>query len=90
IGATTFNPFFAIVSALLSRSLVCELKPLAPEDIRAIMERALADRERGLGGMTIRAEEEALAHLAKVCDGDARRALNALEVAALKIGRASA
>jgi len=83
IGATTFNPFFAIVSALLSRSLVCELKPLSTADVRTLLERALADRERGLGKLTIRSDEPALEHLAKVCDGDARRALNALEVAAL-------
>ena len=83
IGATTFNPFFAIVPALVSRSLVCELKPLAAEDVGTLLRRALADRERGLGAMPIRADEAALAHLAKVCDGDARRALNALEVAAL-------
>ena len=83
IGATTFNPFFAIVPALVSRSLVCELKPLSVEDIRILLERALSDRERGLGGMPLQAEPGALEHLASVCDGDARRALNALEVAAL-------
>ena len=83
IGATTFNPFFAIVPALVSRSLVCEFKPLTPDDIRTVLQRALADRERGLGAMRIEAEGEALAHLAAACDGDARRALNALEVAAL-------
>ena len=83
IGATTFNPFFALVPALLSRSLVCELKPLSKADIRMLLDRALNDAERGLGQMPIRAEEKALGHLADVCDGDARRALNALEVAAL-------
>ena len=83
IGATTFNPFFAIVQALVSRSLVCELKPLLAAHIRTLLERALQDPERGLGQMAIRADAEALDHLAKVCDGDARRALNALEVAAL-------
>ncbi len=83
IGATTFNPFFAIVPALLSRSLVCELKALAATQIRLLLERALRDAERGLGAMAIRAEDAALDHLATVCDGDARRALNALEVAAL-------
>ena len=83
IGATTFNPFFAIVPALLSRSLVCELKPLAAAQIRVLLERALGDAERGLGALPIRAEDAALDHLATVCDGDARRALNALEVAAL-------
>ena len=83
IGATTFNPFFAIVPALVSRSLVCEFKPLAETHIRAILARALNDAERGLGAVPIDADEPALAHIAKVCDGDARRALNALEVAAL-------
>ena len=82
IGATTFNPFFALVPALLSRSLVCELKPLSPEEVSAILQRALKDQERGLGTMPIRADSDALAHLAKACDGDARRALNALEIAA--------
>ena len=83
IGATTFNPFFAIVPALLSRSLVCELKPLAKEQIRTLLERAISDATRGLGQLTVHADAEALDHLAKVCEGDARRALNALEVAAL-------
>ena len=83
IGATTMNPFFAIAPALLSRSLVCEFKPLSKADIRALLERALRDSERGLGQLTIQASDESLEHLAEVCDGDARRALNALEVAAL-------
>ncbi len=83
IGATAFNPFFALVPALLSRSLVCELKPLSRADIRILLHRALHDAERGLGGLPIKAEDDALAHLAEVCDGDARRALNTLEVAAL-------
>jgi len=83
IGATTFNPFFALVPALLSRSLVCEFKPLKEEDIRQLLERALADTERGLGKHSVRADADALLHLAKVCDGDARRALNALEIAVL-------
>ena len=83
IGATTFNPFFALVPALVSRSLVCELKPHTAEDVRILLRRALEDGERGLGGMPVRADEDALAHLAAVCEGDARRALNALELAAL-------
>ena len=89
VGATTMNPFFTIVPALLSRSLVCEFTPLAKADIRALLERALRDQGRGLGAMTIRAEAAALAHLADVCDGDARRALNALEVAALTTPKAA-
>ena len=89
IGATTFNPFFALVPALVSRSLVCELKPLSAEDIASVLRRALSDAERGLGRLPIKAEEAALAHLAAVCDGDARRALNALEVAALTTPKGS-
>ncbi len=83
IGATTFNPFFALAPALLSRSIVCEFKPLAEADILVLLKRALADPERGLGALQACADEAALRHLATVSDGDARRALNALEVAAL-------
>ena len=80
--ATTFNPFFAILPALVSRSLVCEFKPLGQAEVLTILQRALADQDRGLGPMPIAADPEALEHLAEVSDGDARRALNALEVAA--------
>ena len=83
IGATTFNPFFALLPALISRSLVCEFKPLRVEEVLVILKRALEDPERGLGRLPIKADDEALGHLAKVSDGDARRALNALELAAL-------
>ena len=83
IGATTFNPFFALLPALVSRSLVCEFKPLTQEALLTILRRALAETQRGLGALPLVAEPEALAHLASVSDGDARRALNALEVAAL-------
>ena len=83
IGATTFNPFFAILPALVSRSLVCELKPHPVDDILTILGRALTDTERGVGELPVRADEEALRHLAEVSEGDARRALNALELAAL-------
>ncbi|HEX9779660.1 MAG TPA: replication-associated recombination protein A [bacterium] len=83
IGATTANPFFTIASALLSRSLVCEFKPLSAEDVMTLLTRALADRERGLGARAVDAHDDALRHLADVCDGDARRALQALEVAVL-------
>jgi putative ATPase len=82
IGATTHNPFFFINSPLTSRSLVFELQPLSVESIHALLRRALVD-ERGLAGWRVEADEEALGHLAKVCEGDARRALGALEVAAL-------
>jgi len=83
IGATTFNPFFAILPALVSRSVVCELKPLTADDVLTILKRALADRDRGLGTLSIDADKDALEHLAKVSEGDARRGLSALEVAAL-------
>lgn len=83
IGATTHNPFFFVNSPLVSRSQVFELRPLAEEDLYALLQRALADQERGLGYLKVRADEVALRHLAKLSDGDARKALNALEIAAL-------
>jgi len=82
IGATTHNPMFFINSPLTSRSLVFQLNPLSEEAIRELLLRAVAD-ERGLGPMNIRLADEAADHLARVCEGDARRALNALEIAAL-------
>jgi len=83
IGATTMNPFFSLVSPLLSRSLVFELKPLAKEDILILLNRAVADKERGLGFLNIAADPAALDFLADICDGDARKALNALEIGCL-------
>ncbi len=83
IGATTHNPFHSINSPLLSRSQIFQFKPLDPEQIRAILLRALKDEERGLGGRAVAADDEALDHLAVTSDGDARRALNALEVGVL-------
>lgn len=83
IGTTTHNPFFSIVSPLLSRSLVFEFKPLEEKDIIKILERAIRDKERGLGKLKLKCEENALRHLAKLSDGDARRALNALELGAI-------
>ncbi|MBI4432879.1 MAG: replication-associated recombination protein A [Candidatus Omnitrophica bacterium] len=83
IGATTHNPFFSIVAPLLSRSLVFELKSLTSEEIQSILRRALQDKTRGLGNIPVRMEEAALEFLAKIADGDARRALNALELGAL-------
>src|SRR5271163_4998359 len=74
IGATTHNPFFFVNSPLVSRSQIFELQ---------LLRRSLADAERGLGHLQIQADEEALRHLAKVADGDARKALNSLEIAAL-------
>lgn len=83
IGATTHNPFFFVNSPLVSRSQVFELQPLTEDDLLQLLRRALADEERGLGHLKIRAEDDALAHLARTSDGDARKALNSLEIAAL-------
>jgi putative ATPase len=83
IGATTHNPFFFVNSPLVSRSQIFELRPLSEEDLLDLMRRALADPERGLGQQKIEAEDRALQHLAKISDGDARKALNSLEIAAL-------
>lgn len=83
IGATVHNPFFSIVSPLISRSQVFELRPLTAEEIKKILENALMDKERGLGKLRLNMDKKALEHIAKVCDGDARKALNALEVGAL-------
>jgi putative ATPase len=83
IGATTHNPFFFVNSPLVSRSQIFELKPLTENEIFQLLQRALTDAERGLGYMKIQADETALRHLAKLSDGDARKALNSLEIAAL-------
>ena len=83
IGATTHNPFFFVNSPLVSRSQIFELQPLSEQELLDLLRRALADPERGLGHCKIQAAEEALRHLAKVADGDARKALNSLEIAAL-------
>src|SRR5437867_6364174 len=83
IGATTHNPFFFVNSPLVSRSQIFELRPLSEEELFQVLRRALADPERGLGLLKVQAEEEALRHLAKVADGDARKALNSIEIAAL-------
>lgn len=81
IGATTENPYFEVNPPLISRSLICTLNPLSVEDILIILERALKDKERGLGQAHIEIEQRALEHLARMAGGDARRALNALELA---------
>ncbi len=81
IGATTHNPFFYINSPLVSRSQVFQLEPLAPESLLALQKRALADETRGFGQERIEIAADALMHLAITADGDARRCLNALEIA---------
>jgi putative ATPase len=83
IGATTHNPFFFVNSPLVSRSQIFELRPLTEKELYSLLQRALADEERGLGYLKISVEENALHHLAKISDGDARKALNSLEIAAL-------
>lgn len=82
VGATTENPSFEIISPLLSRSQVFVLQPLSPEHIKVILRHALADRERGLGARNLKLSPDAEEFIAHYCDGDARRALNLLELAA--------
>lgn len=82
IGATTHNPFFFINSPLNSRSQIFQLEPLSEAAVLQLLHRALSD-ERGLPPLDVQADPNALEHLARVCEGDARRALNALEIAAL-------
>jgi putative ATPase len=83
IGATTQNPFFSIVSPLVSRSQIFQFEPLTSDDVKTLLRRALTDKERGLGNYPVEATDEALDFLAEVSDGDARRALSALEVGIL-------
>jgi putative ATPase len=83
VGATTSNPFFAVNSALVSRSQIFEFQPLSPSEIKALLRRALADKSRGLGNYDVRLHEDALDFLAETSDGDARRALAALEIGVL-------
>lgn len=83
IGATTYNPFFYVNSALVSRSQVFQLEPLKVEQLEQLIDRALADKERGLGNHKVQIDPDARRHLAKLADGDARKCLNALEVGVL-------
>jgi len=83
IGATVHNPYFSLTSALLSRSIVCELKALQIADLLSIINNALKDKDRGLGSFKIKADKKALNFLAKSCEGDARRVLAALELGVL-------
>ncbi len=87
IGATTANPFFSLVSPLISRSQVFEFREIEPSDIRSLLDRAVSDAERGLGEHGVRATDEALDFLAEICDGDARRALTALEIGVLSVAQ---
>jgi putative ATPase len=83
IGATTYNPFFYVNSALVSRSQVFQLEPLRVEQLELLVTRALKDKERGLGNYRVKMDEDARLHLAKLSDGDARKCLNALEIGVL-------
>ena len=80
IGATTQNPFFAVNTPLLSRSQIFTLEPLSREHTKTVITRALADSERGLGKTPVTITDDALSFLAEICDGDARRALMAIEI----------
>jgi len=81
IGATTENPYFEVIGALVSRSRVFQLRPLADPDVHLLLERAIHDPERGYGNRQINMDEDALEHIIHVAGGDARNALNALELA---------
>jgi putative ATPase len=81
IGATTENPYFEVIGALVSRSRVFQLRPLSDEDVRQVLENTLKDPERGYGKRNISIDESAMEHLIRVAGGDARNALNALELA---------
>jgi putative ATPase len=83
IGATTYNPFFYVNSALVSRSQVFQLESLGVEELEILIDRALAEKERGLGNYPVKMDPDAKRHLAKLSDGDARKCLNALEIGVL-------
>jgi len=87
IGATTENPFFYVNSALVSRSQIFELKPLSTDNLKTLIRKTIEDKERGLGNSKIRIDQEAIEHLAKLSDGDARRALSALELGVLSTAK---
>ncbi len=85
IGATTENPYFEVNSPLISRSRIFRFEQLGEEDLKTIMLRAVEDKERGLGNWKIAVTDDAMAHLLNIANGDARVALNALEIAALTV-----
>ena len=89
IGATTENPYFEVNGALISRSVVFELKPLTAEDIKVLLERAVTDKEMGMGGYNAVLEPDAADFLADLSDGDARHALNAIELGVMTTERSS-
>src|SRR4030043_282772 len=83
IAATVENPFFYVNSTLLSRSQVFQFKPLSKEELLVVIKKAIVDKEGGLGNLKIAADEDAMQHIAEMSDGEARKALSALEIAAL-------
>jgi putative ATPase len=85
VGATTENPFFAVNSPLVSRSQIFQFAPISEEDIRALIDRAIKDAERGFGKFNVQVDKEAIDFWATTSDGDARRALMALEIAVLSL-----
>jgi putative ATPase len=87
VGATTQNPFFALTSALVSRSRIFQFEPLSNDELKILLRRAVADPERGLGRYDVHLHDEALDFLAETSDGDARRALSALEIGVLSSDR---
>lgn len=89
IGATTENPYFEVNGALISRSRIFELKALTREDIKELLHRAVTDRERGMGSYNVKADEDALDFLADMANGDARAALNAIELGVMTTERAA-
>ncbi len=88
IGATTENPYFEVNSALISRSVIFELKPLSVDDIRNLIKRAVTDKEKGLGAYNAEIDEEAVDFIADMSNGDARSALNAVELAVMTTDKA--
>jgi putative ATPase len=90
IGATTENPFFAVNNALVSRSQIFQFEPLSESDIAWLVRKAIEDEDRGYGKMDISIEDSAIEHWATICDGDARRALSALEIAVLSEQKSAA
>lgn len=89
IGATTANPFFSLVAPLISRSQIFEFKELNHDDLRALLKRSLNDSERGLGHLRLQVDDDAVDLIVQLSDGDARRALTALEIAALSVAEGS-
>lgn len=87
IGATTENPYFEVNRALISRSMIFELNPLTPQHIGRIIDRAVSDKEQGLGNLNIELNKEGREFLCSIANGDARKALNALELAVLTTNR---